>query len=244
MQRSLKVILLNFFLGLSIIAPSMMVISSASEFRTKAEQVLEHRKNVDQIHKWMSVYNPKTTWKEAEDVEKVITDNGLQEWRWELVSQLCVESGASQMSRKTGKVKESHSGALGIAQITPTTAFHILRYGMGKEERLGLEKKGASSTAWIDQLSYEKSEDGRPRLSAKARRETSKWLGDRENNLILWGEIMRRYKERYQEFDRAAVAYARGEGGLRRHEESFSSSDHIYSKHVDRVLEKLSELPS
>jgi len=161
-----------------------------------------------------------------------------------LVSQLCVESGASQFNRRTGKVKESRTGALGIAQITPTTAFHVLRYGMTKEQRTALENKGATSTEWINDLSYEKNESGNPRLSTKARREVSKWLGIRKNNVILWGEIMSRYKEKYKDFDRAAVAYARGEGGLRLHEKSSTSSEHIYAKHVDRVMEKLSDIPS
>ena len=55
---------------------------------------------------------------------------------------------------------------------------------------------------------------------------------------------MGEYKRLYGDFDRAAVAYARGKGGLRRFEQEADPSDHIYSKHVERVREKLSDLPA
>lgn len=243
-QRSYKVVLIQIFMVLGIVATFARVITSIGDLHAKTEVLVEHRMTVSKVHEWLSVYNPKTTWEEAEEVERIITSNGLQEWRWELVSQLCVESGASQFDRRSGKVKRSVAGALGISQIKPTTAFHVLRYELKEEDRKLLEESGASSLSWVMDFKYGKSDDGGVIVPGKATKRATEWLGRRTNNLLLWGVIMRRYKDIYGSFDRAAVAYSRGKTGLLRYEKNGHPSDHFYARHVDRVKQKLSDLPS
>lgn len=137
------------------------------------------------------------------------------------IHQICFESQAKQSSR-------SPSGAIGICQITPTTAFDFL-HKSSKEERKGMIELGATSLQWaIDgEYSYADSTN-KPYLGKKLRSKAKHWLSDENNNLILWGCMMHKNLSRFDK-ERAFLRYHLGCGGL----DNFTGDPH---KHEYIVL--------
>jgi hypothetical protein len=222
---------------------SALLIHELATLAIKPKDFVEVKQdNVDIVEKRLRTYNPKVTRETALQVERAIVLYDLEPWRKNLTSQLCLESTASHFDSK-GRVKEGRSQDMGIAQITPPTAFHFLRSTMTDEDRRTMEKAGATDLTWIESIDY-RTVDGKTVIPSAGKAKAKEWLKNEKNNILLWGYIMGSYREKFNTFERAAVAYNKGQGGLNIVEREMNASDHIYARHVQRINKKISDLSS
>ncbi len=123
------------------------------------------------------------------------------------VQQICLESAGDQ-------TKVSPTGARGLGQIVPTTAFDILRH-VSKEEFQKMRSLGVSSIQWAWDGKYtiiEKDGVTKIFIDAKLRKKAIAWLNDPVNNLVLWGFLMRKYMDSMT-IEKSLLAYRLGLGG-------------------------------
>ena len=147
-----------------------------------------------------------------------------------LVGQIMLESQAKQFytseSDKYGEVIRGTSGEVGIAQIMPTTAIHYLEKVVKNNNEL--YELGVTDYSFVfnDKLSKEKKYD----LAVK-------WLTNVNNNLALWGFIMRDNLRENGVLE-SFVAYNAGKGGLKRFLSKFKQpSKHRYIKAIKDTLD-------
>lgn len=164
------------------------------------------------------------------------------------VAQIVHESGAQQYYRSTHKSKAgqlvvSSGNAVGITQITPTTAFHYLRYVVDSLDFTNFERLGASSIKQIQQKSYKTNSKGKRYICSETRKMINEWLTSETNNLILWGYITQHYlNQRGDNVDRVLVAYKDGSGYLNKYlKDGKSPSDHSYVKVIRNIKSKIDE---
>lgn len=156
------------------------------------------------------------------------------------VHEIILESGAKQYYQpghpKEGQLVESYAGAVGIGQIMPNTAFSFLKRVVDSAEMYNL---GCTDFEWIhgSKGTYSAPE---PHIRAKVR----EWLINEDNNLALWGAIMR-YNLDKQDNDviLALISYNAGGGGLN----SFLSTganpaSHSYIKGIYRKEHRAQEI--
>jgi hypothetical protein len=151
-----------------------------------------------------------------------------------LVGQIILESQAKQFytseNDKYGEVIRGTSGEVGIAQIMPTTAIHYLEKVVKNNNEL--YELGVTDYSFVfnDKLSKEKKYD----LAVK-------WLTNINNNLVLWGFIMRD-NLRDNGVLESFVAYNAGKGGLKLFLSDFNHpSNHKYVKAIKDTLDYISE---
>jgi len=143
------------------------------------------------------------------------------------ISQICLESSANHSSL-------SPTGAVGIGQIVPTTAFDVLRH-VSDEEASKMRSLGAKSIRWALNGEYSSHVvDGKVRyyISREIRKKAIAWLQDPTNNLILWAYMMKDYTSTMKH-DRAFLAYRIGEGGAIRY--ASNPSSHPYLAGMRRI---------
>ncbi len=121
-----------------------------------------------------------------------------------LVGQILLESNAKHVY-PNGQVIRSTSGAVGISQIMPTTAFHYLQH-IAEDDRI-LYDLGVSDYSFVNRNDLTKD----VKLNM-----TIEWLSRIENNFALWGLIMRDGLKSNGVLE-AFVIYNAGKGGLNRH---------------------------
>lgn len=124
------------------------------------------------------------------------------------IGQLLVESGGSHTiitGKKFGKLIISSGGAIGISQVTPTTAFGYLSSLASTNDLKILDFLGCSDLSFVlnDNLSK----------STKILK-TKEWLKNETNNIAIWGLIMSYNLNNYNNINKALVAYNMGFGGL------------------------------
>lgn len=147
-----------------------------------------------------------------------------------LVGQIMLESQAKQFytkeHEKSGEVVRGASGEVGIAQIMPTTAIHYLeRIVKDPEELYSL---GATDYSFV--FNNELSKDVKYNLAVD-------WLTNVNNNLALWGFIMRDNLRENGVLE-GFVAYNTGKGGLKRFLSKFKHpSKHRYIKAIKDTLD-------
>lgn len=140
------------------------------------------------------------------------------------VHEIILESGANQYYQtghpKEGKIVESYAGAIGIGQIMPNTAYSFLKRIVDSTEMHNLR---CENFDWVhdDSGIYSPKKD-------ITKDKVRKWLTNENNNLALWGAIMRyTLNRRDNNVILALIAYNAGGGGLN----SFISSGRDPNSH-------------
>lgn len=148
------------------------------------------------------------------------------------IHQICLESQAKQSSR-------SGSGAMGIAQVTPTTAFDFI-HKCGDKVRHKMDSLGASSMTWAIKGEYSYTNDSlhRPYLGRQLRKKAVDWLSDERNNLIVWGAMMDRNLSKLDK-ERAFLCFHLGARGLEKYKGS--PHKHEYIRLMSRVTPRKKE---
>lgn len=136
------------------------------------------------------------------------------------IHQICLESQAKQSAGNP-------SGAMGIGQITPTTAFDVL-HKMGAGEWNKMRAIGATSREWAVKGKYSHTTDSisRPYINKELRSKAIRWLSDENNNLILWGHMMSKNLASMNK-DKAFLCYHMGRGGVERFKGRPSKHEYI-----------------
>lgn len=121
------------------------------------------------------------------------------------LGQLLVESNATHKNIKTGRIIISSGGAIGICQITSSTAFEYLSKLANYDHLTILENLGCSSIDFITDSSF----------SRKTKiLKTKEWLMKKTNNIAMWGLILNYNIMNYNNINKALIAYNVGGGGL------------------------------
>ena len=159
-----------------------------------------------------------------------------------LVAQLCLESRAAHRL-PNGSIHASGTGAMGIGQITPTTAFGYMKSHITQEEREIMYSLGATSFDWCDEHEFKRN-NGRKWVDTKTTRPIVKeWLSNETNNLIMWGYMMRYAIDKRKNLDQALVKYNAGTGGLNKWIKAGNSvSSHFYVVKINSIVRKFKEL--
>ena len=146
------------------------------------------------------------------------------------ISQICLESGAKQFY-KDGSIVLSSGNAVGISQITPTTAHHYLKYIVDQEDSIRIMELGATDFSFVHD---------KKRFTRKCRKEIIEWLKYPDNNLILWGYIMKHTLESQKyNITKALVEYNIGGGGLNQYiSEGNSPVKHHYVVMVKDIINR------
>ena len=127
-----------------------------------------------------------------------------------VVGQILLESGANQIWYKghpyEGQVVVSSAGAIGRTQILPSTAEYFMEKLLSEDDVKDFKSFGATD------FSFVKSK----KLSKRRKVELSKvWLSNNDNNIIMWGYIMRRNMNKTgKNIIKSLIAYNAGRGGL------------------------------
>lgn len=171
----------------------------------------------------LRIYNPNLSDKEISFIEDCMNRFDLVDYRSRMVHQLCLESSASH-TYPDGKVKVSSGNAIGMSQIVPTTAFHLLKHEITKEERQLFYELGVENFDWVDNedfkysWKYKINADGNKYkyyfVNSHNRKKVIKWLSVYENNVALWGYMMGKYKSNWG-YPKCFIAYADGAGVLK-----------------------------
>lgn len=150
------------------------------------------------------------------------------------ISQICLESGAKQY-KANGKLLENSSNAVGIAQITHTTAFHYLRNVAGKTNMGIFTELGGKKYDFV--FKYEQYKP----LTDKSRKKIRDWTKDVTNNLILWGFIMHKtLNSQNNDINLTLIVYNRGVGGLNSYvNQGNDTSKHEYVVLITNIMKKL-----
>lgn len=147
-----------------------------------------------------------------------------------LVGQICLESAAKQFysanHRKAGKVVRGLAGEVGMTQIMPKTAVGYLKYHVSDETEL--YNLGATNFDFVHK-------DGNHRSEA------IEWLSNTDNNLILWGFMMRDNLEA-NGIIKGLVEYNAGYHGMRRFTKHNDPEDHSYIRHIKDTLNDIEEM--
>jgi len=143
------------------------------------------------------------------------------------IHEIILESGAKQYNN--GELVKSYTGAIGIGQIMPNTAFSFLKRVVYSKEMYNLNCEDFS---WINEdkgIYYPK--------SSETEKKVKKWLCNENNNLALWGAIMRyNLDKNNNNVFYALISYNSGVGGL----SSFLNSGSNPSSHsyIQGILKK------
>ena len=186
--------------------------------------------NVEQVGKWLGS-SPET----ALAVERAIVAYELEDWRKKLIGMIKVESQGRHFDGK-GNVLTSKSGAKGIAQIKPSTAFQYLRYEMTPEDRAFLTRLGAEDPLWIVDMDLIKV-DGVMRVKKSDLKKVTAWISEEHNNIAMWGYIVKHLRGIYGDFNRTTIAYNLGRKGMRVYLAENRPQDHFYVRRI-AVMEK------
>jgi hypothetical protein len=206
--------------------------SLVNSMASKPEDNLMLPDSFDYVFNRFEIYNPEI------DTETVILFlNTIDHFKLRddkvfdlLVGQIMLESQAKQFyikgHDKSGEVIRGTSGEVGIAQIMPTTAIHYLEKVIKDDPEF--IKLGITDYSFVfnNKISNNKKYEF-----------VVKWLTNINNNLALWGFIMRDNLRENGVLE-SFVAYNAGKGGLKRFLSKFKQpSRHRYIKAIKDTLD-------
>lgn len=215
-------ILFIIFNVLLILYALFCLISSQKHIKTPTKHEIQVTSTLFKLKK----FNPQTN---KEIVELFVTI--CEKYDLDLdygISQICYESSAIHI--KNNNVIISKNGAIGISQIKPILSYDILR-NMPKEELQFL----------IDSLNCTN-----PNFIKKdyksARNDAKNWLKNINNNISLWGYIMKCYMDSGKTYEQSLITYNIGSGGYRIWKRNkLSPKSHKYVKNIFKIREKLKQ---
>jgi len=147
-----------------------------------------------------------------------------------LVGQICLESAAKQFysadHRKAGKVVRGLAGEVGMTQIMPATSVGYLKNHVSDETEL--YDLGATNFDFV----HEK---------GGHRKEAIEWLSNTDNNIILWGFMMRDNLEA-NGIIKGLVEYNAGYRGMERFTKNNNPENHSYIRHIKDTLNDIENM--
>jgi hypothetical protein len=207
-----------------------------NQLTSEKRNVIDHKKSFvipDEhlgIYNSFIEYNPKMDSTTIDNIYSVLSKLKIIENEVTLkylIAQILLESGGNHTIN--GEVLTSYSGALGICQITPMTAYDYFNRILSNHDLILLEEFGATDFKSI--LFEDITKESRIKL-------TSEWLKIKKNNIILWGFIMK-HNMKLGLMD-ALVTYNSGFGGYI----SYSNSGKLLSEHsyIVSIRERLTNI--
>lgn len=190
------------------------------------------------VYATFKLYNPETDSATVNRFLHVVNHFELADndtvFNW-LVGQMCLESGAHQYypstDRRAGQVVRGLGGEVGMAQIMPQTAIGYLSNNVSDPQEL--YDLGASDFSFID-------------TPKNLRGNTIKWLSDTDNNLILWGLMIRDNMVNHGML-KGLVAYNAGDRGMQRFVKRKAPEEHVYIRNLldtlDYIADRMGETP-
>ena len=175
----------------------------------------------------LRIFNPKCDSAQARMTAEALSAFEMSAQRDKMIAQLCTESSGKHT--KNNKVLISSGGAMGISQITPTTAFHFMKYSLKAKDKKRLNDIGVVIPEWIATMKYSIDENGKRYLSKSNREKVKNFLADPRNNISLWTCMMSTLKDKYG-MEKALIAYTDGEGSIKEK----NPSVHPYVKRVKK----------
>jgi len=178
------------------------------------------------VYDRFAIYNAKIDTQTVITYLSVVDSFGLREdsthFDW-FIGQILYESGARQR-KADGSILRGTSGEVGIAQIMPSTALGVL--SQIKDPNI-LLRLGVHDFSFANNKSIKK---------VNKIKLTIEWLSDINNNLTLWGYIMRGKMER-NGLLKGLVAYNAGTGGMMKFISQFRKPEkHKYIKGIRDTL--------
>lgn len=176
----------------------------------------------------MEGYNPTVNKKTVKQIAKVMHHYNLDETKNltnMYVGQILQESGANHFYK--GKLLMSSGGAIGISQITATTAMNYITKILSDEDKKEMKSLGCSDFTSINSVS-----------GLKSLENARTWLKNEKNNITMWGYIVRDMFKRSKDINKTLVAYNVGLGGL----QTFLDSGNVITDHqyIVNIKNKLS----
>lgn len=218
------------FVGLLVLLTGLLY---NDEIRFYSHKIDYNRDKFNYIHKKFMVYNKEidssTTMKFMEVVDTFDLDS-TQKMLDIFISQICLESGAKH-SDDEGELTLSKAHAIGITQIVPTTALLFLKGDLPNMDKNKLKDLGCTDYDFVNDNLTEK----------KLKKKLIEWLSIEENNLILWGYIMR-YSIINNDYkiNRALIEYNAGTGFLKRYINNGNNvNDYSYVVMIRNIMFKL-----
>ena len=202
-----RVLLALFFFFAAIASVNTLAVSDI----LKSERPSEHDANSIYIFRKYAKENANE--RTAKQVSFAIEEAGMNKFGEVLLAQIALESSCLHWKKK-GRLNGSKTGAQGLCQITPTTAFQKMKFEFNKEDWKLFMSVGGKKPDLLD-MEYSTSIFGKKHLSRKNRKKIIDWLSSENNSIAFWITLMRKYEEQYG-IDKALVAYAIGEGGLKK----------------------------
>lgn len=210
MKRSI-----GLYLIIIIVASFFVPIVWAKVIKPKYNEAFdcELPENFDYAYSRLSVYNPSidttTVIKITTTANKFSLTDKLEVFKWG-IGQILVESGGSHYYRegspKAGKLIVSSGGAIGIAQILPSTAFGYLTTRAKEIDRKILEDLGCDDITFLSDKDMSKQN--------KIKR-IKEWLKNETNNIAIWGFITKNNLSRKKNVMAAMATYNMGDGGIK-----------------------------
>lgn len=151
------------------------------------------------------------------------------------VSQICYESGAKHY-KSNGQLVKSSADAIGFSQIIPSTAYYYLRNIFTNKDIMDIKRLGGTNVSFINK---------HPRYGCgqAASNEAKRWLSNPNNNIIMWGFIMRESLNECGDINSSFVCYNGGSGYLNSWVNSGKSpSQHPYVMKINSITRKLNNL--
>lgn len=207
------------------IAPLHTVATSESDESDHKEKMVEHA---------FRLYNPNVSDATIGNFIEISKAYGLYDDMnvfKKCIGQICLESGAKQNAVSDGN-------AMGMGQIVPSTAFHVLHNLSNKDQEKIQELKG-EDVSWAIKGRYVAVEDSsgkRMILPTHLREKTKKWLKNERNNLILWAHIMS-HSTNDVGFDNALLRYRMGKSAANNY--GLPPKRHPYIRKIYKISESL-----
>jgi len=188
------------------------IVVSSIKFTDNDSLVNVFDSRFDYVFKRFKVFNPEL------DTSTVILFNSVckhykldsTEEMFELcVGQILLESGAKQYYQKnhpkSGKLVVSSAGAIGISQIMPATAYGNLKKYVSDSDIEDMLNLGCTPFDHILDSTCGKSNG----ISL-----SREWLKNENNNIILWGFIMRKKLNKRPNMFKVLISYNTGTTGM------------------------------
>lgn len=128
------------------------------------------------------------------------------------IGQILLESGAKQYygvgHPKEGQLIKSYAGAIGFCQIMPLTALGYLTNRVNYNTMVKMKSLGVEDFNFVNDKTLTKVE----KIYM-----IKKWLTNKNNNIILWGVIMRYNIDKKGSIIKALITYNTGTNGMKKY---------------------------
>jgi len=216
----------QFYQNIRLNSKLVELDTTLTEHISVSKDVIVMPEGFDYVYDRFALYNANIDTQTVRTYLAVVDTFGLRKdtthFDW-LIGQVILESGARQFY-ENGSVLRGTSGEVGMTQIMPSTG---LEYLAKIKDPTILYNLGAENFSFA----YDKSIKKADKIAL-----TIQWLTNTQNNLILWGFIMKSNMEK-NGLLKGLVAYNAGSGGMRKFISKFKQPEkHAYIKSIQSAL--------